>query len=100
MPNEETNFAEWNAWNKRHCMRSTAELAFKYADLGEAGFRHLIGNDQRAEIDEWQAEWTLVEKTVYRLCQVAPHESFPARKSASHCAVSYTHLTLPTIYSV
>ena len=61
MPNEETNYDEWKAWNKRHCMSSAAEFAFKYADLGEAGFRPLIGSDQRAEIDEWQESWTLVE---------------------------------------
>ena len=63
---------------------SAAELAWFYAGKGEAGFRHLLGGSF-SEIDEWQRNWSLAQKALYRLSLIAKHEDFPARKSASHC---------------
>ena len=84
-PNSDTEPKLWKKWCDNNCMEVVRELAFKYANLGEAGFRHLVGFGQRPEIDEWQESWYLAEKALYRICQVAHHDDFPRRKAASHC---------------
>ena len=73
---------------KDHRLEAAETVARKFAERGEEGFRHLLERDHSVPEKNWQKDWTLPEKALYRLTLLADRYMFPKdtiQKPASHC---------------
>jgi len=76
----------WTKELEASCLQAAVKIARGLAARGEEGFSMLADPSTTVHID-WQKNWTIPEKILYRLAFLADRDVFPAGdlKLASHC---------------